>query len=241
MRYNIAWATLALLLLPASASAQLVVTEPDVRVPRIRITAHIGYLVPFTRSELWGHPEGGDTRYDQVTTSVPSGVALGAHGEVTIAGPVGLSIAAAAATRGGTRFRVEGDEPRLLDASTVVLGRAGLSFQLPNETADLVNRRVRIALFAGGAMLHERPGDAFGIGNLLQSATHYGAAFGAIAERAFSNDRFALQVGVEDYLISWNEAALARLPAVYYSEAGTTATTGSSHLWLLRAGITIRF
>jgi hypothetical protein len=241
IRSALAVALLLTVLGPGTSAAQLVTIEPDPRVPRLRITPYAGYLVPFTRDELWSHPAGGDINDFSVTTSFPSGIGAGIEVDALIAGPIGVTVAGLAARRGGARFRLEGEAPLLLDGSGLFLGRAALYFRLPDESADLVNRRVRILVFGGGAMLHERPGNAFGVGNLLASATHYGASFGATAERAFSNNRFALQVGVEDHVIFWDEQALARLPAVYFGEPGTTVVTGSSHSWQLRAGFSVRF
>ncbi|CAN5696127.1 hypothetical protein BH23GEM9_BH23GEM9_21560 [soil metagenome] len=246
MRSALAVALVLCLTAPAAASAQLMTVEHDTRSPRLRITPFVAYFLPLTRQEIWAYPSGGDTEFVNATTSIGSGKAAGVHVEVAVAGPFGVTAAGGYTSRGYSNVRVESEAPSLLDGSDIVFGRLGISYHLPNETADLVMRRVRMSVFGAAMMMREQPGDAFGLGDLLQDATHYGGSFGFTVERVFSNNRYALQFGVEDHVIRWDELALARIPYIYFGAPGgepalTTATTGMSHAWLLRAGFSFRF
>jgi hypothetical protein len=243
MRSALGAALVMYLTAPVVASAQLVTVAPDLPNPRLRITPFIGHLGAFTRHEDWGRPSDGDFSYRRVETSLAGGTAAGLVIETPLAGSVGITVAGAFAQRGATRHVVvQTGERSSSEGSDNVFGRAGLSVQLPRETSDLVLRQITAAVFAAGAVMYERPRGP--TADPSQGVMHFGGAAGFTAERSFAG-RLAVQIGIEDHIMVWNQRALARPAFEYYGRPGgsldlTPVRTGLSHAWLLRAGLGLR-
>lgn len=240
-------AALFCLCLAGAAGAQLV-TPPDEGAtgPQLRVMPWIGYLPAITRTEEWGYPDRGDLSFLDIDMRLGAGTAFGVAVEVPLHGRFGALASAGYAARGNSDFVVlQTGDSRRIDGNNVLLGRAGFSWHLPDEVSDLVVRRIGASAFAGGAVMYERPRDRFGLGDALVSATHYGIVFGFALERNFG-DRFGVHVGVEDNMMWWDEAALASVPFEYFgrpgdSPAATPVDAGMSHVWMLRAGFSVRF
>jgi hypothetical protein len=167
--------------------------------------------------------------------------------EATLAGLWGVTAAAGFFQRAQTQYVVlHSGDTRRADGANVLIGRFGTVFQMPSEEFEFVLRRLEAAAFAGGVVLHERTRNTLGTGAALGNATQFGANVGVAAGLPFANDRFAVQVAIEDNIVFWRDEPLARLAREHFRRPGaapaqTAVNAGTSHTWLLRAGISARF
>jgi hypothetical protein len=237
----------AIFALPTFASAQVGQLRGDpAAAGTIRITPFIGYLTAFTRSEEWLHDSDDGVAFLQSELRIAGGEAAGLVLDIPVANGFGVTAAAAYGSRGDTEVTVfQTEDAFLVDGHRVFLGRLGVSYRMPQEVSDFVLRRLGAAVFAGGTMIHEQPRVRLAPEDALDNATHFGVNLGLTAELPFAGDRLALQVGVEDNITWWNESALASLPYVYLNRPGaspdqTRVSAGTSHQWLLRAGVSVR-
>jgi hypothetical protein len=234
---------LAVLTLPAPATAQQVVQRgPDTR-PRVSISPFVAYFTPFSRVEEWGFDTGDATVHTDAVTDMGGGPAAGLSVEVRVAGPLGVVGAGAWGQRGDTHVSVQqGADSFRLDGAEYLLGRLGLSLRLRQDPPDIVAHRVGAKIFGGGVVLRERPRPELGSPDFQEEATHYGASVGLGVDVPISGNRISLQVAAEDNFMFWNEAALARVPYEYFDRPGTsrdqtTVIARRSHTFLLRAGL----
>jgi hypothetical protein len=238
----------ASLVLPAAASAQITGMEHNVlfRGPHLQITPFVGHLTSVSRIEEWGFSDGAGSYYTNVDMTIGGATALGLNLETPLIGAFGLTAAGAYAPRRATTFQdLQTGERARVDGSHIFLGRLGAAFHLPPETSEFVLRRLGASAFAGGAVMYERPRDLAASGIELESGAHFGFNVGVSAHLPFAEDRFAVQLGIEDNMMWWNQRVLASLPYEYMGRPGasrdqTVATTDMSHAWLLRAGISLR-
>jgi hypothetical protein len=237
---------IATLALPTAASAQGGPLRGDPAAAGVRITPFIGYLAGFTRSEEWLHDSDDGVAFLQSELRIAGGEAAGLVLDLPLANGFGVTAAAAYGSRGDTEVNVlQTEDAFLIDGHWIHLGRLGVSYRMPQEVSDFVLRRLGATIHAGGMVVHERPRQRLAPDDALDTATHFGVNFGMTAELPFAGDRLALQVGVEDNITWWNESALASLPYVYLNRPGaspdqTRVSTGASHQWLVRAGVSVR-
>jgi hypothetical protein len=240
----------AALVLPASAAAQLFPGAGpaglDAWGPRYRITPFIANLTSIDRLEEWTFQDDNNFVYMQSDVSIGRGTGFGLHLEAPVRGSFGVSAAAGYARRGETLFTVlETGDMRRVDGMNVLFARVGPSYHMLGEQSEIVLRRLAASAFAGAVVMHERPRNRLGTGDLLSNATHFGLNLGVSGELPFAEDRYAVQLGIENNMMFWNESALAALPFEYFGRPGTarsqtTLRTSMSHAWLLRAGLSMR-
>jgi hypothetical protein len=232
--------------LPGMALAQAPLLPGNEGTSSLRITPYFGYLVAFTRREEWLHDSDAGVAFLQAEARIAKGELGGVTVDVPVGGGFGITAAAGLGSRGDTRVSVmQAEDEFLVDGHDVRFGRVGLSYQLPHQVSDFVQRRLLVTASAAAAAMNERPRSRLGPPDALVEATHYGVSLGLAAELPFAGERLALQIGIEDNILWWDEAALSRLPYVYLYRPGespdqTRATAGTSHAWLLRAGLTLR-
>lgn len=235
-------AAFAVLLIPAAAAAQFQPLQEDQTGPRYRITPFFGYLTGFEREEIWTFSGGAQPEMRVVRHDVARGPTVGVSADVPLRGRFGVTAAAAFGSRDYAFQRLNNGELFVSDGNNVFLGRLGGIMHLRQEPSEFVIRRLDASVFAGGVVMHERPQNELGTANFVSSGTHFGINVGVSAELPFHDDRLAVQVGIEDNIMWWREAALASLAREYFaSPAGqTTASADMSHAWLLRAGLSLR-
>jgi hypothetical protein len=234
-----------LLVLPASAAAQLTRLPGEERSgPRFGLTPFVAHLAAFGRIEDWTHQDGVQTTRFRAVHDVAAGTMLGLNLEVPIVGRLGLIAAGGYGARDRTVFRVDDEGPFQLDGNKVTMVRAGLLLHLAQDPSELVVRGPRAAVYAGGVALREEPRNALGTAEFVEEGTHTGINLGLMAELPFGQDRFAVQAAIEDNVVWWDTAQLESLAYEYLGRPGdrsqTTVITEISHVWLLRAGLTIR-
>jgi hypothetical protein len=232
----------ASIILPGTAAAQF---APDAfPAPRFRITPFIGWLTGLDRTEEWSYEDGAGVLRRNAVVSIGGGETLGLHVETPLVGSFGLSTAAGVARRGSTSFViVESDETFSIDGSNVFFARTGPVYHMPTEQSEFVLRRLGASAFAGVVAMHERARNTHGTADFMGSGTHFGINLGISAELPFAQDRYAVQVGIEDNMMFWNRTHLARLPAEVFlaaPDSRVVVSTNMSHAWLLRAGLSYR-
>jgi hypothetical protein len=213
---------------------------------RVRITPFIGYLTGFTRTEDWTHESMDGVVFLRSDVAIAGSEAGGLIVEAPLHDGFGVTVAAGYGSRGNTRVDVaQSGDAFIIDGHNVVLGRIAASYRMPEDVSGFVLRRLGASAHVGGTVMHERPRNQLGPDDALQNATHFGANIGITGELPFARDRLALQVGVEDNIMWWNNSALASLPYVYLNRPGespdqTRVSASAAHTWLVRVGLSLR-
>lgn len=210
--------------LPASAATQATPQDDVVGIRGLRISPFIGFLTSFTRMEEWVFEEGNASVFVESEVDIAGGTTFGVQLEVPLQGRFGLVGAAAYAARGDTEFlavSTVGSDAFRVDGNHVILLRGGAALHLHEEDSELVLRSLNASVFAGGVIMHERPRDRLG-STFLESGTHLGLNLGVNAEIPFGAERFAVQLGVEDNMMWWDETQLRSLAYEYFGRPGTT-------------------
>ena len=237
----------AALVLPASAAAQRGPGDDEVVLIRgMRISPFVGFLTAFSRTEEWAFEEGDASAFAQSEVDVAGGTAFGAQFEAPLQGRFGWQAAAGYARRGDTDFLVDAGDAFRVDGNHVIFLRGGAALHLHEEDSELVLRRLNASLFGGGVVMHERPRNNLGSAEFLENGTHLGLNVGLNAEIPFGAERFAVQLGIEDNMMWWDESQLRSLAYAYFGSPGSTvestrASADVAHTWLMRVGIQFRF
>ena len=236
------------LLLPSAVGAQLMPLEGDThQTDRLRVTPFAGWVAAITREESWHYRDAAGTAVsDRADMMLAGGPVAGLVVEVAWRGPFRLLAGAAYVDRDDTEFSVNGGEPVVFTGSSNVLIKAGVGMELREEANQMTVRRLGAGAFLAPFYLLEMPKQIASIPDeqLFEAAHHFGVNLGVTGELPFAADRFAIQLGFEDYLTLWNGGALQRLPDWVREASGDNATevdADLSHQWLVRAGVSFRF
>jgi hypothetical protein len=238
----------ALLALPASASPQAMkLLDDPTWLPRLRITPFVGILTAVDRTEEWQYRNASSQGGVSTEMQIASGPAVGLNADLTLRGSLGVSAALAFASRDEGLFGVasEGDVLRI-DGNNVFLARLGAGLVLHESESALTLRRLNASVHAGGVVMHERPKSALGTADFVDASTSFGLNGGVTAEVPFHQDRFAVQVGVEDNFMWWSDSQSEMIAQQYFIEKGNNpqsidVSVGSTQTWLMRAGFSVRF
>jgi len=250
-----ALALLGLLALPAAAAAQdqpLLANEPTPqRLPdaRFSISPFLGVRVPFSGGDQVFFGPGGE----QFQASSERGGApmAGADVRVRLRGPVSLYAGGSySASRqdlltvvsdAGTTTKYELDGPAMWTA------KAGVSVRLPDPMPD--NRRFHpsaLVNVAPAIVWMDWPSSSSLSDDITRSTHHFAVNVGFDAvTRLGRSERWALDLGLQDYVVFWNTDALrARDAAVGEIVTGTPVTIdydySTSNLIGLKLGVTVR-
>src|SRR5690606_41014710 len=117
--------------------------------------------------------------------------------------------------------------------------------RLREQVSDLQLRSLTATVFAAPAFIREMPGDDPALpAEATQAMNMLGANVGMNASIPGPWRSVAFQLGVEDFMVFWNEGALAdRNDAMFAGEGLLTESTvraDMSHMLLFRAGVTWR-
>lgn len=232
-------------LLPGTVAAQASPTLAPPPVRGLRVSPFVGWATGATRKESWHFADGAGNRVTQaVDMDLADGPAAGVVVELPLRGPLHLLAGLTYVDRDDAEFTLEGGERWVFTGSRNIFVRAGAGLQL-RKTDEMTVRRLAATVFVAPFYLLELPKEISSIedSDLFDAAHHFGLGFGVNAELPFAQDRFAFQLGFEDYLTLWDEARLARLPDWLHdapSIGATTVDADLTHQLLLRAGLSIR-
>ena len=150
--------------------------------------------------------------------------------------------------RGSARITDRDDNiTRPAGGSDLLLAKLGLGVRLSEEESEMQLYKLNGSFFVAPAIIRETGKDAAYVRTSAASNTqHFGLNLGTEGELPLSNHHFALTIGVEDWIIFWNDEKYRTRIASFLeqtpsSRSVTAIDAGTSHLLLIRTGITFRF
>ena len=232
--------------LPATVAAQRVIlSDPQDWWPRVRVAPFAGFGPSLhSRGEL-AVAAGNQLVSDEYDFEYASGLVTGLNLEVRLHSRYSLLASAAWSRRNETVFETV-DGPVADVGSDFWMGRLAAALRL-REESDLQFRRVSALLFAGAAMVQERPENhPAAPAEWRDEVTHWGIHVGAEAEIPLTRDRLSLTAGFDDTMMFWNAEGLERHLRRYYQDEhgiGSVAEADPdlAHMFTLRVGLAFRF
>lgn len=232
-----------LLALPAAAAAQDPVPPGQLPPARVAVTPFVGLRVPYSTGDAYLFLSDGSVYH--VAEQRGGGALAGAEVEARLRGPLSVLGSLAFGTSGDHEIRLTGSGGEtadyLDDAPETWMGKLALAYRLPEPRPD--NRRFKPAgyLLVGPSWVRTSWADGD-----FDAANHFGVNFGVHTAATLGTPRLALHLGIEDYLTFWDIDRLAERNAVLYGrefddEVGVDIDYDSSHLVMLRAGLSFRF
>ena len=242
MKRHLVVALLALVASPGLAAAQDVGWGPA-----LRITPFVGVSPNFTQTgeALVQSGSGSDMRDYELRFA--SGLGMGIAAEFRFWNRFAIIGSGMWSSRGDGELRDFQDELIYeVDGTNLWLAKAGLSVQLRETKPDLQLRRLNATIFAAPALVHDAPKKepltpvAAG-----RKSTHHALNLGAEAEMPFANNKMSFVLGLEDYMVFWDDTdARGRVEGTLQQSmpgAVITVEPRRSHIWILRAGLSWRF
>ena len=133
-----------------------------------------------------------------------------------------------------------------VDGTNLWLAKAGLAVRLREIEPDLQLRRLNATIYVAPAIVHDRPKkETFTPPSAARVYTHAALNIGAEAEMPVSNNKMGFVLGLEDYMVFWEDSkAVGRVGGTLRQrtpDASVLLETRRSHIWVLRAGLNWRF
>jgi hypothetical protein len=234
----------ALVIIPRPAAAQG--TDVDWG-PKLRVTPFVGISPSFKQTGeavvLSGNNDLTQHDYD---LQFASGFGLGVAVEYNVWDRFGILASGMWSSRGdGELVDFEDELVYEMDGTNLWLLKAAVAMRLREVDSDLQLRRLNATIYAGPAWVHDRPKkEVFTPPGAGDVPNHFALNMGAEAEMPFSNNKLAFVLGLEDYMIFWDDSdARGRIegPIQQRIPGATVAVEPKrSHLWMLRMGLTFR-
>jgi hypothetical protein len=244
MKRHLVVALAALVILPQLAAAQ---SGDGLWGPRIRITPFVGISPSFKQiGEVFVATDTDNTIRDY-EVRFASGIGMG------VAGSFRLWNRFAIIGSGMWQMRDEGEMIDFgdqivyeIDGSNLWMVKAGMSMSMREIEPDLQLRRLNATVYVAPALVHDAPrAQVWTPASAAQAHTYSAVNFGAEAEMPMANNKIAFVVGLDDYLIFWDETkANTRVQGYFQSRepsAVTAVDLSRSQMVVLRAGLTFRF
>ena len=249
-----ALALAGLLAMPLCATAQsggVFTAEPNPQqLPhsRFAITPFVGARMPFSTGSFHVLTAGGDQFV--VEQEREGSYAVGVNAEARLTPAVGL-IAGLTYSGAGQDVSVfdpaiGGEDDFQIDGPSYWFAKAGLSWRLPDPVRD--NRR-----FHPSALITVAPAlvvtdfdDVEGLPGLSGSDTQLALNLGMDAMARLGRGKWAITLGLEDYITFWNDDDLAEREALIWSfvtEEEISAIDfdyGTSNILMVRVGVSYR-
>jgi hypothetical protein len=244
MKRHLVVAFAALLILPRLAAAQAsdVGWGPALRItPFVAVSPNFkqtGEAVVFTDNGISSH---------EYEMRFASGFGLGVAAEYRFWNRFTVLASGMWSSRGdGELVDFEDELIYEVDGTNLFLAKGAVSMRLREIDPDLQLRRLNASLYAGPAIVHDRPKkELFTPAAAAVAKTHMALNMGAEAEMPISNNKMAFVLGLEDYMIFWdNDDARGRVEGTLQRQipdATVAVEAKRSHLWALRFGLTWRF
>jgi len=238
----------ALAAVPTAAAAQFPVLQAEAPWgPRLRVTPYAGVAPGVTRTEerVGIHNTTAAVTFDEVDVSLGSGVATGLSVEGRVWERFSLIGSALWVRRGDTReYSLAEGEFSEFHGSNMYIVKAGVAMRLREQEEELQFRTVSAAVFVAPAVVVDDPRDhVFSVEQ--DRMTLFGLNFGVDAEVPLSDRRFAVQLGLEDFVLWWDDDILSQRADDINQLRGRPVTSfveaETSHMWLIRLGMSFRF
>lgn len=134
-----------------------------------------------------------------------------------------------------------------MDGSDYWLGKLALAMRLREADPSMQLRRLDASIFLGPAYIRDDP-RVNSLTPALSSLTvsQWGLNMGANAEMPMSNKRLAFQLGLENFMVFWDNASY-RYRVQGYVEQTNPSTSSvvldakKTNFWIMRGGLTFHF
>ena len=243
MKRHLVVAFAALLVVPRLAAAQ----ASDVGWgPKLRITPFVGVSPSFVQTgEAVVLTNSGIATHDY-DLDFASGFGMGLNVEYNFWNRFAVVGGGMWSSRSDGEL-VDFEDERIyeIDGANFWIAKAALAVRLREIDPDLQLRRLNASLYAGPAIIHDRPKkELFTPPAAGVTQNHIALNMGAEAEMPFSNNKMAWVLALEDYMIFWdNDDARGRVEGTLQAvtpDAAVAVEPRKSHLWILRFGLTWR-
>jgi len=248
MKRAVSAALFAALLVPCAASAQGQFDfDRPVWGPRIRVTPFIAFGAASSRLERWTVTSINGTAQADFDVDLASGPAAGIAVEIQAIERFAIIASGAFLSRGRTIERSVSDGvPFEHGGSNFVFGKAALAMRLREQVSELQVHTLSGTIFVGPAFVREMPKtDIQTPAELLVPMNHFGVSFGVDAEIPLPYNALSFTAGLEDYVIWWNTAELARRNDAILAGRGfdtrSFVESDPTHSLLFRVGLSLRF
>jgi hypothetical protein len=243
-----------LLALPVCAAAQSggmpTAEQNPLQLPhsRFAVTPFIGVRVPYTTGTY--HVSTEDGGQYAVEQDREGGWAAGVNGEAflnrSLGAIVGFTYSSAGQDiyrfvgRNGTADSLEADGP------TYWMAKAGMTWRLPDPVRDTRRFHPSAIITVAPALVVADYGDIDGFPELSGSSTSFALNLGADAvARLGSRGKWAISVGLEDYVTFWNQDDQVDRETFIWSGLTNDVVTvdydyGTSNIFLIKLGVSYR-
>lgn len=244
MKRHLVVALAALVVIPCSAAAQ---ASDSGWGPTLRITPFIALSPSFTQEgEAVVLTSTSFSQHDY-ELNFASGLGLGLGAEYRFWNRFSLLGSAMWSGRGdGELIDFEDDIVYEVDGTNLFLVKAAVGVRLAEIDPELQLRRLNALIYAGPAIVHDRPKkEAFTPPAAATVQNQFALNMGAEAEMPFSNNKLAFTFGLEDYMVLWNDGnARGRIEGTFQTRTPDATVIVEpkqrSHIWMVRFGLTWR-
>jgi hypothetical protein len=241
-----------LLALPVCAVAQSGVEPATEQNPqqlpysRFAITPFIGARLPYTTGAYFVTTET-STQY-RVEQDREGSFAVGLTAEARMNRALGIVGGLAYSGSAQDIYRVNsvnGVDSLQADGPSYWFAKAGVSWRLPEPTRDTRRFHPSALVTVAPALVIADYGDVDGFPELSGSSTNFALNVGADAVARLGRGKWAISVGLEDYITFWNEDDQVDREAFIWSQETGQAVSidydyGTSNLFLLKLGVSYR-
>ncbi len=133
------------------------------------------------------------------------------------------------------------------DGSTFWMAKLGAGMRLREVNPDMQLKHLNALLFIAPALITDDPRVSLTTPQTATgTVTNWGLNVGAEAELPLANNRLAFQVGLEDWIIYWDETNYAPRIQAYLQETNPAIdavllNADKTQFFILRVGLTFRF
>lgn len=248
-----ALALAGLLALPVCATAQAAGTytaEPHPQqLPHTRfaVTPFVGARMPFSTGAFFVTTESGDQF--RVEQEREGSLAVGLNGEYRFNRSLGVvggvAFSGAAQDISTSTTPAGADDEFQIDGPSFWFAKAGVSWRLPDPVRDTRRFHPSAMVSVAPALVVTSYSDVPGFPELSGNSTHFAVNLAADAVTRLGGGKWALSVGLEDYITFWNDDKLAEREAFIWA-AQTSENVAvdfdyaASNILLLRLGVSYR-
>jgi hypothetical protein len=243
MKRHLVVAFAALMVMPHLVAAQ---ATDDGWGPKLRITPFLALGPSFTQEgEASVLPSNSPLSEREYELRYGSGFGLGVAAEYRLWNRFGVLASGMWLSRNDGELEFVDVITYEGESTNMWIVKGALSVRLRDEDKELQLHRLNASIYAGPAFILDRPKtEPTTPAGATENENLFALNFGAEAEYPFSNNKLGVMLGLEDYMIFWDDdAALARVSApILFDDPGAAVAVEPrfSHLWVVRLGLTWR-
>jgi hypothetical protein len=242
MKRHIAFAFVAMLVVPCAARAQLL--EPE-RPLRLTVSPLIGYAFSTKVSGFVLIGVNGQVQSGAFETHTGAGPVTGVAADYLLRGRLGVMGSLTYTSRGNyaSTTALNGDLiPGSTPGGSMITLKGGGRFELVEPESDLQIYHPRAYVHAGGALMRESFPSSIGGGSTI----HPGLNAGVEAEITTPSRRVSLRFGFEGTYVFWRDNGVSRsfgteFTSEFGSPAIAAATADNAHVFEISAALALHF